>query len=265
MSNGSYNNQLADTLSNFGAEVAWMAKSKTNPLGWDEVSLYKLSTTELNSPEFANAVLACYLKKIRIGQAWSSLSQVDAVIAYNAKQTDFRKKISFMTPELEAEYANNNCTIAEYRSWIPQAYAKLSAAGIKHYIYEGWNYNYDVTVPNSDGFWLHAYRTTTQMLNTDDMWKYWTTAGKDRLILITAEAKKIGKIVEVSLLTSSEPAPANDGKGFGFDFYKSRPFGSAFPLIQDSFNRLATQDMKDYLILAGEVVFVSKYSKQARP
>lgn len=255
---GSYNNTIGDILSNIGAEVAWMAKNKVDPNGWDHVALYRISSSELNSTQFSDAVLALYLKKIKVGLPWSSPAQVDNCIAYNARQTDFRKKITFMTTELEAEYANNNCTIQEYRSWIPAAYTKLKAAGIKQFIYEGWNYNYDITVPNSDGFLLHAYRTSTQMTNPDDMYKYLATAGNDRLIQIAAEGKKIGKIVEVSVLTSCEPA-------FGFDFYKTRPWGAAEPIVKESFNRLATQDMKDWLILDGEFVFVSKYMHQVKP
>jgi len=257
MPNGSYNNSLDDVLSSSTAEIAWMSKNKTNPSGWDYVSLY-CSESKMNSVDFPNAVLQCYLKKIKIGIAWSSPAQVDSIIAYNSRQMDVRKKINFATSELEAEYANNNCTIAQYRQWVKDAYPKFKNASIKSLIYEGWNYNYDISVPYSDGFLLHAYRTTAQMLTTDDMWNYITKAGNDRLIGITAQAKTIGKIVEVSLLTSCEPS-------FGFDFYKTHSWSAALPLVQDSFNRLATQDMKDYIILDGAFVFVSKYQHQIKP
>lgn len=255
--NGSYNNTLDDVLANAGAEIAWMSKNKTSPLGWDYVSLY-CSESKMNSADFPNAVLQCYLKKIKIGIAWSSPTQVDSIVAYNARQTDVRKKITFATTELEAEYANNNCTIAQFRQWVKDSYPKFKNAGIISKTYEGWNYNYDITVPYTDGFLLHAYRTSTQMLAHDDMWNYWVQAGKDRLPLITAQAKLSQKIVEVSLLPSCEPA-------YGFDFYKTRPWGAALPIIQESFNRLATQDMKDFIIISGEFVFVSKYMKQIKP
>ena len=255
---GSYNNTFDDVvLTSPANEIAWMAANKVNINGWDHVSLYGMGS-KLNTA-FANAAKTLYLKKIKLGIACSRVTEVDAVIAFNAAQTDFRKRIHFITTELEAEYANNNCTKAQYKQWIPEWYAKCKAAGIKMYIYEGWNYMYDVTVGNCDGFWLHVYRTSTQIAKTDDAYNYLATAGNDRLISIAAEAVKKEVIVEVSILTSCEPPPANDGKGFSFDWYKYNRWGSVLPMVKDSFNRLATQAMKDSLILDGEIIFVSKH------
>lgn len=254
--NGSYNNTLDDVLANPAAEILWMgSKGKVNPYGWDHVSLYGVET--FNSA-FGSIVLQLYLKKIRVGIAVSRVVTLDAIIAYNKAQTDFRKKVYFITTELEAEYANNNCTIAEFRTWIPQWYAKCKAAGILMKIYEGWNYNYDITVPNSDGFFLHAYRTAAQMATVDDMYKYMTTAGDDRWMKIAAESKKIGKITEVSVLPSVQPS-------YGAAFYQTRPWGAAEAMVRDSFHRLGTQDMKDFTIFDGEFIFASKYMKPVKP
>lgn len=253
---GSYNNTLDDVLSNPSAEISWMARNKTNPGGWDEVSLYGIEN--FNSV-FAGIVLQLYLKKIKVGIAISRVVTLDAVIAYNKSQTDFRKKISFITTELEAEYANNNCSIAEYRTWIPQWYSKCKANGLNMYIYEGWNYQYDVSVGNCDGFWLHAYRTSTQMATPDDVYKYMAFAGTpDRLPAIVAEAKKKGVIVSISLLTSSQAKYAGE-------YYRTRPLGAAFTAAKESATRLATQDIKDWTTFDGEVVFTSKETHLIKP
>ena len=258
MPNGSYNNTLDDVLSSFGAEITWMAKNKTNPDGWDYVSLY-CSTSKMNSSTFDDAVLECYLKKIKIGIAWSAPSQIDDVIAYNARQTDERKKITFMTTELETYGSTPNCTVANYRTWIKDNYSKMKAAGLKSYVYEGWNYNYDVTVPYSDGFLLHAYRTTAQMNTKDDMYKYMAGSNNDkRMAMIAAEGKKVGKIVEVSVLTSCEPS-------FGLDYYKVHEWNDAYDAVKESFSRLASADMKQWLILDGAFVFTSRFMQQAKP
>lgn len=263
MPHGSYNNSLDDviaSLSSIGAEVTWMGtKGKVNPLGWDYVSLYA-SDSVVNNTNFDDAVLQCYLNKIKIGVAWSRMTQIDNVIAYNNRQTDYRKKISFVTTELETYGSSPNCTVTEYRSWIPQVYAKCKANGLKQYIYEGWNYNYDVTVPNSDGFLLHAYRTSTQMATKDDMYNYLRGRmnSSDPSKSILAQAIAFGKIVEISVLSSSE-------EGFGLDFFKTHNWIDPYLMVQDSFNRLATADMKKYFILDGSFVFTSKKMKLARP
>lgn len=261
MPHGSYNNSLDDviaSLTSIGAEVTWMGtKGKVNPLGWDYVSLYA-SDSVVNSANFDDAVLQCYLNKIKIGVAWSRMTQVDNVIAYNNRQADYRKKISFVTTELETYGSSPNCTVAEYRSWIPQVYAKCKANGLKQYIYEGWSSyktnSYDISVPNSDGFLLHAYRTSAQMTLPDDAFNYCAA----RLTQITTQAKSIGKIVDVSLLTSSEAI-------YGQDYYKTHSWDAEYNLFKDSFSRLASIDMKKYIVLDGAFIFTSKTSKVSKP
>lgn len=265
MPNGIYSSTLDNVLYAPTAELDWMKRQKINPAGWDYSTLY-ISSSKVNGSDFPNVVLQAYLRKIRLGVAWSDPAQVDTVIAYNKRQTDPRKKIYSMTTELEAEYANNNCTIAQYRSWIKAAYPKLNAAGIKSFIYEGWNRNYDITVPYSDGFFLHAYRTSAQMATKDDAYGYWggkTSTGRIRQI--AAQAKAIGKIVSCTLLTSCEGAPANDGNGFGFDFYKIHGWADELVMLKDSWDRLATADMKNYVAIDGQYIFKADIMHVLKP
>lgn len=253
MPNGIYDSTIDDILSNYTAHLNWLEKNKINPLGWDYHTVYA-SNSEVNDQKFDDMVLDAYLRKIKIGIAWSSQSEVDNAIAYNARTTDVRKKIHHMTTEIETYSGTQSTTVAQYREWIKINHSKINAAGMKSYIYEGWNYQYDITVPYSDGFLLHAYRTTAQMNTKDDAWGYM----KPRIEQITAIAKSVGKIVEVSLLTSCEPS-------FGQDYYKTHGWTDELAMFKDSFNRLASADMKKYLIIDGQYIFSAKFMKVSKP
>jgi hypothetical protein len=254
--NGIYDSTIDDILSNYTAHMDWLTRNKINPLGWDYNTVYA-SNAEVNDSRFDDMVLDLYLRKIKVGIAWSSQSEVDNAIAYNARQTDYRKKLSHMVSELET-YGNANCTVAQYRDFLKNNYPKINAAGMKSYVYDGWNYNFDISVPYSDGILLHAYRTAIQMLIKDDAWDYWVKAGNDRLIGITAAAKAAGKIFEVSLLTSCEPS-------FGQMYYATHGWNDELTMIKDSFYRLATPDMKQWLIIDGQYIFKASDMKISKP
>lgn len=264
MPNGIYDSTIDDILSNYAAHMAWLERNKINPDGWDYHTVYA-SNSEVNDNSFDDMVLDLYLRKIKVGVAWSSQSEIDNAIAYNARQTDFRKKLHHLTAELETYGSNPNCTVAKYRELIKINHSKINAAGMKSYVYDGWNYNFDITVPYSDGILLHAYRTSQQMTVADDAWDYWVKAGNDRLVGITNAAKAAGKIFEVSLLTSCEFPPQNEGKGFGGDFYKTNAWTKELDMIKDSFRRLATADMKKYLIIDGQYIFKASDMKISKP
>lgn len=257
MPNGIYDSTIDDILSNYSAHLDWLAKNKMNPDGWDYHTVYA-SNSEVNDQKFDDMVLDCYLRKIKIGIAWSVPSQIDNAIAYNARQTDYRKKLHHVVSELETYGSVPNCTVTQYRDWIKDNYSKINAAGMKSYVYDGWNYNFDISVPYSDGILLHAYRTSAQMLVQDDAWNYWVTAGADRLVGITAAAKAMGKIFEVSLLSSCEPS-------FGQTYFKTHGWTEPLTMIKDSFNRLATADMKKYLIIDGQYIFKASDMKVSKP
>lgn len=254
--NGIYDSTIDDILSNYTAHMEWLSRNKINPEGWDYHTVYA-SNSEVNDSRFDDMVLDLYLRKIRVGIAWSGQSEVDNAIAYNARQTDYRKKLSHMVSELET-YGNANCTVQQYRDFLKNNYPKIHAAGMKSYVYDGWNYNFDISVPYSDGILLHAYRTSAQMLVKDDAWDYWVKAGNDRLVGITVAAKAAGKIFEVSLLTSCEPS-------FGQTYYKTHGWNDEYTMIKDSFNRLATPDMKQWLILDGQYIFKASDMKISKP
>jgi len=247
---GQYNNTLDDVLSNPTSEINWMGINRIAPSGFAKHNLY-ISNTKVNSSGFPGAVLGCYLKKINLGVAYSSIGEVDNAIAYNKRQTDFRKKLTHTVSEFE--YWNNG-DIAGFKALIASVRAKTTAAGLKSYVYWGWGSETDTIVQYSDGSYLHCYRTTAQANTKDDLYKYC----KSRLTLLAASAKKLGKIHSVSIIFSNEPA-------FMYDFFKTKAWLDAYAIFMESYNRLATADMKQWLIMDGMQMFVSKYAHLIKP
>ena len=250
MAYGHYNNTLDDALSNPTSELTWMGNNRISPTGFDKTTLY-ISNAKVNDPNFPAAVLGSYLKKVSLGIAYSTIWEVDNAIAYNNRQTDTRKKLVHTVSEYEFW---NNGNVAGFRMLIQAVRTKTTAAGLKSYVYWGWGTETDTIVQYSDGSYLHCYRTTAQALTKDDLYKYC----KSRLTTLAASAKKYGKIHSVSIIFSDEPA-------FMYDFFKTRTWLSAYTIFMESYNRLATSDMKQWLTMDGMQLFVSKYSKMIKP
>lgn len=250
MSYGTYNNTLDDTLSNTTAEVTWMGNNRLSPSGMDKTTLY-ISNSKVNQSTFPNAVLNCYLKKINLGVAYSTIGEVDNAIAYNNRQTDGRKKLTHVTSEYE--YWNTG-DVAGFRALIQSVRTKTTAAGIKSYVYAGWGSEWDTIVQYSDGLFMHCYRTSSQAATKDDLYNYC----KSRLTAMAASAKKYGKIFPVSIIFSAEPS-------FMYDYFKSHNWIDVYITFMESYNRLATAQMKQWLIMDGAKIFVSKYMKLIKP
>jgi hypothetical protein len=248
----SLDNIFTDTTA-LNAHLDWVQKNKINPLGWDYNTLY-ISDSKINDPKFPDAVLNCYLRKIKVGVAWSAPSQITNSIAYNARQTDVRKKLHHMKTELETYGSSPNCTVAQYRSWVKDNYDKIRNAGMLSWIYDSWNHNYDISVPYSDGLFTTAYRPSANMVNTDDCYNY----VDDRLIEIVGVAKSLGKIVESAILTSSE-------SNMGQTFFKTNPWDKQTTMFVSSFGRKATSDMKKYLNIGFTKVFKADVMKVSKP
>lgn len=247
---GTYNNTLDDVLSSPTSEINWMGNNRLAPSGMDKTTLY-ISNSKVNLSTFPNAVLNSYLKKINLGVAYSTIGEVDNAIAYNNRQTDSRKKLTHVVSEYEYWNAGN---VAGFRTLIQQVRAKTSSAGIKSYVYAGWGSEWDTIVQQADGLFMHCYRTTAQANTKDDLYKYC----KSRLEAMAASAKKYGKIYPISIIFSAEPA-------FMYDYFKTHNWIDAYLTFMESYNRLATATMKQWLIMDGSVIFVSKYMKLIKP
>ena len=249
---GHYNNSLKSlsfTVANLADELAWMVQNKLNPTGWDYHPLYLGSV--LKSSSFPQFVLDCYNAKILLGFAFSAISEVDAAIAYNAKQTDPRKRLVFGVTEYE-DY--NAGTPAGYIALMSTAKPKLKAANMLLVTYQGWTHEWPSVIQYCDSLFLHSYISSANMATPDGLFNYM----KGRLATLAAEAKKQGKIFPFSLLTSSETA-------YGAAFFKSNSWAKAYALFLSSWNRNATADMKAWLVPNGHQVFVSKLSKVCKP
>lgn len=250
MAYGHYNNTLDDALASPSTEIAWMGNNRLSPSGFDKHTLY-ISNTKVNDSKFPAAVLGCYLKKINLGVAYSTIGEVDNALAYNRRQTDSRKKLTHVVSEYEYWNTGN---VAGFRTLIQDVRTKTTAAGIKSYVYAGWGSEWNTIVQQADGLFLHCYRTTSQANTRDDLYNYC----KSRLGPLAASAKKYGKIFHVSIIFSDEP-------GFMYDWFKTHNWIDAYAVFMESYNRLATADMKQWLIMDGMQLFVSKYSKMIKP
>lgn len=247
---GHYNNYIDEVLSNPAPEISWMARNKLNATSFDKCSLY-ISNYKVNDSRFPNIVYNCYLNKIQLGVAYSTTGEVDNAINFNKRQTDYRKKLYHVVSEFE--YWNTG-RVAEFRTLIQAVRTKTTAARIKSYVYAGWGSEWETIVKYSDGIFLHCYRTTSQANTKDDLYKYC----RGRLTELAAAAKKHGKIFYVSIIFSCETS-------FMFDWFKTHKWTDAYAVFMESYNRLATADMKQWLILDGSQIFVSKAMKLIKP
>lgn len=251
---GWYNNTAKTAITNSSqtADIDWMNKNRVKFDGFDYNTFYDNGSL-LNNTKFPAYVLSAYLKKIKCGIPFSADSEVNQAITYNKNQTDSRCKISHLVSEAE-DYGNGNVTPAQFKALLENNYIKAKGASIPFGVYNGWTKQWNVVVKNSDFLLLHSYRSSTQMATKDDLYNY----TKSRLILIAAEAKALKKIYPVSIIYSCEPS-------FGMDYFKTHAWADAQTSFMDSWNRLATADMKNCLSISGAYYFVTKYGKQAKP
>lgn len=252
MKSGHYNNTLKNVIGNKAgeaAELAWLSKNKLNSDSFDFGALYNISTL-LTKPTFAAFLQSAYLKKIKLGAAWSGDSEVNGVIAFNTGKSD-AGKIQFLVSEIE-DYTTT--TPAQFKTLLVNNYIKAKAHGIPFGVYEGWSKQYDMIVQNSDFLFLHCYRTPVQIARPDDAFNYCS----GRLAAYAASAAAAGKIYPVSIIYSSEPA-------FGQSYFTANSFQSAHDLFLKSYAKNATASMKRWLIIDGQQVFVTSYSQKCKP
>lgn len=249
MNSGHYNNTLDDVLSNPTPELEWMWRNKLSPL-FDKVTCY-ISNSKVNDSKFPSAVLGAYLKKINLGVAYSTIGEVDNAIAYNKRQTDSRKKLTHTVSEYEYWNSGN---VAGFRTLLQSVTPKVNGIGMKSYVYAGWGSEWDTIVQHSDGLYLHCYRTTSQANTRDDLYKYC----KPRLDAVAVSAKKYGKIFPVSIIFSAEPS-------FMYDWFKTHKWNDAITIFMESYNRLATDQTKQWITIDSSQIFVSKNMKLIKP
>lgn len=277
--NGIYDSVLDDILSNPTAHLEWLKKEKINPSGWDHHSIYA-SNAEVNHANFPNVLYQSYLNKIRFGLPWSGNSEVDNAIAYNARQTDFRKKLTHLVSEIE-DYTGTT-TPAQFQVLLETNYPKAKAANLPFGVYNGWSEQYSMIVENSDFLLLHAYTPSSRYTSTayptgkqDGLYGY--VAGYDettktfnvrrkngalipgRLPSYASAGKALNKIVNVSILYSAETAYGGGG------YYQNHGWVDGHTLFMDSYNRLATPEMKQWLVISGCYMFSAKFMKAIKP
>lgn len=250
--NGHYNNTLRDVIGNLTAakaDIDWMARNfiSTAP---NVATLY--GTSQISNANFP--IIAKYAadKKIRLGKAYSAESELDAVIAFNNRQTDPAIKFTHVVTEYEP-YRD-----ARGYDYLTNLYknnaARLKAAGLKVVTYMGWPMDsyWGMIVKYSDEINLHCYRTPAQMTKSK-VWDY----VEGRLKLIAAAAKAQNKVMPVNILYSSEAA-------FAGDWYKTHTFWNGHQLFMQGWDSWATADMKTWLRATNCYVFVTKESKKVK-
>lgn len=276
---GIYDSTIDDILANPTPHLDWLQKNKQNPGGWDHNSMYA-SNSEVNSAPFGNVLLEAYKRKIKFGIPFSSNGEVDNALAYNARTTDARKKISHIVSE--AEDYSGHMTPLQFQQLLETNYPKAQAAGLPMGVYNGWSVQYPLIVRNSDFLLLHAYipsenyekpmsvtgkadRIYGYIAGYDDQTKQFNVKrdGNQNLVpgrlpAYAAAAKAQGKIYPVSILFSAEDV-------FGAAFYRTHNWTDGYALFMDSYNRLATPEMKQWLIINGCYMFSAKFMKPIKP
>lgn len=252
--NSWYNNTLDDTVSaGLNAtkpDIDWMAANRFYPNKMQFANLY-ISTSLVNNASFPSIASYAFGKDIRLGLAYSSMSEVDNMLTYNSKQ-NISSKLWYAVTEIEPYNTGNYSGMT---SILQMAYPKLRAAGLQNHVYMGWPTDsyWPTIVQYCDQINLHCYRTTPQM-TASSIWGY--VSG--RLELIAQACKAQNKIMPVNIIYSCEPS-------FAYDYFKTNSWASAHSMFLSQYNANASLTMKQFLIVDDFSIFVSKYAKEIRP
>lgn len=254
--NSWYNNTFDDTVATDASksrlDIDWMNTNRFYVNEAQYANLY-ISSSLVQNANFPALVSYAYGKNIKFGLAYSQTSQIDTLLNYNAgTNTTIDKKLWYAVTELEPY---NTGDYAGMTTKMQYAYPKLKAAGLRHGVYMGWptaSY-WETIVANCDFINLHCYRASTSM-TASGIWGY----VQERLGLIAAACKALGKIMEVNIIYSCEPA-------FAYDYYKANKWTSGHQLFLSEYNTKATLDMKRFLVVDDFSIFVTKYGKEIKP
>lgn len=253
---GHYTNTLKlaiTSATNLKAELDWLIQNKVDKDGWNLVTIY--GTSPLAKTAFAAFALECYLNKIRLAVAFTAMSEVDASVSYNNKQTDSRKKLVACVTEYEDYTASNGGgDPVYYKNLLLQSSVKLKANGMLLGVYQGWSKSYEAIVTAADFMVMTYYRTSPQMASATDYWRYMVA----RYTEYAAAAKKIGKVFSIIPMISTEPA-------YGQDYMKTHTWDQVKADFKAKWDANATLDMKQYLIVNQLYVFVTSHSKVSKP
>ena len=197
--NAWYNNTLDDNISDLAktkADVDWMYR---NFLGTGtNLAILYASDSVVKNANMVKAIEYAKTKNIKFGRAYSSLGEVNTVLAHNAANPT--NKFVQMVTEIEPY---NTGDYTGFYNIITQAYPKIKAAGMTHTVYMGWPTNaaWLPIVQNCDEINLHCYLKPTSM-NESGIWGY----VQGRLGQIAAACKQANKKIKLNIIYSCEPS-----------------------------------------------------------
>lgn len=261
--NGFYNNTLDDFLAasdaaGATAELDW-AQRQLIGTDWNHHALY-CATSLLSKSLTPGVVRSAYQRRLRLGLAYSTTKEVDALLTYNTKQTDPACRLTFGVTEYEPYQSGQSY---DYMTALLEANApRLRAAGLQSRIYCGWMKSdyWPTLVAHADDLLVHCYLSSANMAKGTAIWSYLCadSGGYNRLPRIAAAAKAAGKIQRVTLLFSCEPT-------FGYSYYQTAPWTAPRDLFLQQWASKATAEMKQWLVVGDVTTFVSKYARQCKP
>lgn len=250
-----YNNTFDDTVATSAtsskSDIDWMVRNRLHPTELQYANLY-ISDSLVKHANFPGLVSYAFQNGIRMGRAYSAISEVDTMMSYNASRTNINEKLWFAVTELEPY---NTGDYAGMTSKIQAVYPRLKAAGLRHVIYMGWPTDayWATIVANCDEINLHCYRPSSSMTGTGT---YGYVSGRLKLIADTCKAQ--GKIMPVNLIYSCEPS-------FAYDYFKTNAWGAAHSLFLTEYAAKADVNMKSFLLMNDFSIFVTQYAKQIKP
>lgn len=251
---GIYDNSLRTTLNSKTAidlHIQWLVRNKFN-----QVALYiSTGSSGIKHPNFSYAMQQLTAAKIVLGLCWSHQDEAKALLDYNATTAAY--KFKFAITEME-DYRNLppfETVLKLIQEWTP----KFRAANVKSFMYQGWTTNFNVYQPFIDQFYIHSYMTATRMATPGRLYSYTSS----RLQVLAALAKAAGKIIRITPIFSNEPQ-RGDEPPFGYDYFKTRPWGAAYTAFMDGFNSLATADEKTWLRIDSYIIFATEWGKELK-
>lgn len=251
---GMYTNDVETYIGTAGeqTEINWEKAQGTNGVAMYHATAYmsgsnRTKLANLNTKYKRNGIAT-------IAYPYSGTGEINTLKAYNAAVTDsgrFTALVAEIEPYITGDYAG-------FYNSIRTASQASVGKKIERIVYTGWitQAGFDSTVKYTDRIYLHAYLTSYAGAST---YGY----VKTRLTSLTNSVKTIYGPTStykynVVIIFSVEPS-------FGFNWFKSNSFQTAYSNFISYYNLNATPEMKARLTMGGYQVFVSKYAKQARP
>ena len=249
--NNSFDDTVATSATSSKADIDWMIRNKLHPTELQYVNLY-ISDSLVKHVNFPGLVSYAFQNGIRMGRAYSAISEIDTMMTYNASRLNINEKLWFAVTEMEPY---NTGDYVGMTSKIQTVYPILKAAGLRHAVYMGWPSDtyWSTIVANCDEINLHCYRPSASITPSGT---YGYVSG--RLQLIADACKVQNKIMPVNLIYSCEPS-------FSYDYFKTNPWNAAHNLFLSQYAANATVNMKSYLMVNDFSIFVTKYAKEIKP